>query len=131
MNRFAALLDSPVQWIFEKEPGYLCCSMSAAQEQQGLATAELTQRCWSEVRAAIPALRDATLACSSVTRNPEATYLPAPGMRRAAQRTSEPALAMAGSWTDTGWPDTMESAVRSGIAAAQALSSPEAFSSRA
>jgi squalene-associated FAD-dependent desaturase len=127
---FAALLDSPVQWIFEKEPGYLCCSMSAAQEQQRMTTAELTQQCWSDVRTALPALSDATLVCSSVTRNPEATYLPAPGTRRTAQRTSEPAVAIAGSWTDTGWPDTMESAVRSGIAAAKALLSPGALSSR-
>ncbi len=118
---FAALLDSPVQWIFEKEPGYLCCSMSAAGEYLSLSTAQLTERAWSEVRSALPSLRDASLARSAVTRNLEATYLRAPGEKRTSQRTSEPRLAIAGSWTDTGWPDTMESAVRSGIAAAELI----------
>ncbi len=57
---------------------------------------------------------------SAVTRNPEATWLPRIGARRTSQRTSHPAIALAGSWTETGWPDTMESAVRSGTAAAEA-----------
>jgi squalene-associated FAD-dependent desaturase len=118
---FAAALGSPLQWIFEKEPGYLCCSFSAADEYTGLTNAELAQLAWDEVRLYLPVLRSASLRDSAVTRNPEATYLPPPGVPRVPQRTSDPAVAIAGSWTETGWPDTMESAVRSGSAAARAL----------
>ncbi len=119
---FAAALDSPLQWIFEKTPGYLCCSCSAAEEYLRLPTAELEAMAWSEVRAYLPMLRDAALTRSAVTRNPEATYLPRLGVRRPAQRTSSAAVAIAGAWTETGgWPDTMESAVRSGIRAARVI----------
>lgn len=121
---FAALLDSPLQWIFEKAPGYLCCSCSAAEEYLRLPTAELERLAWQEARTFLPSLRDASLARSAVTRNPEATYLPRLGTRRPRQRTAHPAVAIAGAWTDTGgWPDTMESAVRSGTAAARIVMS--------
>jgi hydroxysqualene dehydroxylase len=118
---FAAALESPVQWIFEKAPGYLCCSFSAADRYARLSTAELASLAWNEVRAFVPRLGGATLQRSSVTRNPEATYLPRIGMRRPAQQTAHPAVAIAGAWTQTGWPDTMESAVRSGRSAARAI----------
>ncbi len=118
---FAAALDSPLQWIFEKAPGYLCCSFSAAQEYLTLPTAELEALAWREAQAFIPALKNANLIRSAVTRNPEATWLPRVGTKRTAQSTSHPAIAIAGSWTDTGWADTMESAVRSGTAAAKHL----------
>ncbi|MGA8475633.1 MAG: squalene--hopene cyclase [Candidatus Cybelea sp.] len=118
---FAAALDSPLQWIFEKSPGYLCCSFSAAQEYLLLPTAELEVFAWREVQAFLPSLSEATLLRSAVTRNPEATWLPRVGAQRTSQHTSHPAIAVAGSWTDTGWPDTMESAVRSGVTAASGL----------
>ena len=118
---FATLLDSPVQWIFQKESGYICCSVSAADEYVMRPTAELAALAWNEVRGAIPGLAGAHLVRSAVTRNPEATYLPKPGVVRPPQRTRQRNVAIAGSWTNTGWPDTMESAVRSGIAAAAAL----------
>jgi len=115
---FAAALDAPLQWIFEKRPGYLSCSFSAAGDSMSMPTAELEAFAWNEVRAFVPALRDANLVRAAVTRNPEATWLPKPGAARTAQRTSDPAIAIAGSWTDTGWPDTMESAIRSARTAA-------------
>jgi squalene-associated FAD-dependent desaturase len=118
---FAAALESPLQWIFEKEPGYLCCSFSAADAYMRLPTSELEALAWEETKTFVPALRDATLLRSAVTRNPEATYVARPGMPRAPQQTSQSAVAIAGSWTDTGWPDTMESAVRSGLAAARVI----------
>jgi squalene-associated FAD-dependent desaturase len=118
---FAAVLESPLQWIFEKAPGYLCCSFSAAEEYMVLPTAELEVFAWREVQAFLPALKNASLTRSAVTRNPEATWLPRVGATRTAQRTSSPLIAIAGSWTATGWPDTMESAVRSGNLAAREL----------
>jgi hypothetical protein len=121
---FVAALESPLQWIFEKEPGYLCCSFSAADEYLRQPTAELESLAWREVQTFLPSLKDATLVRSAVTRNPEATWLPRVGAARTQQRTSHPRIAIAGSWTETGWPDTMESAVRSGNLAAAALLSP-------
>jgi len=118
---FVAVLESPLQWIFEKEPGYLCCSFSAADEYLRQPTAELEALAWGEVQTFLPALKDAKLVRSAVTRNPEATWLPRVGVARTPQRTNHPAIAIAGSWTQTGWPDTMESAVRSGNLAAQLL----------
>jgi len=118
---FAAVLDSPLQWIFEKQPGYLACSFSAAGSSFHLATSELAALAWEETQRYVPALRDATLLRSAVTRNPEATYVPRPGAKRVGVATNVAQMTLAGSWTDTGWPDTMESAVRSGVAAARAL----------
>jgi squalene-associated FAD-dependent desaturase len=118
---FAAALESQLQWIFQKAPGYLSCSFSAAGESMSMPTADLEALAWREVQAFVPALQNAKLIRSAVTRNPEATWLPKVGMRRTSQRTRHPAVTIAGSWTDTGWPDTMESAVRSGRLAARAL----------
>ncbi len=123
---FVAALESPLQWIFEKEPGYLCCSFSAADEYLRQPTAELETLAWREVQTFLPALKGATLVRSAVTRNPEATWLPRVGATRTQQRTNHRAIAIAGSWTETGWPDTMESAVRSGNLAAQAILSHSA-----
>jgi squalene-hopene/tetraprenyl-beta-curcumene cyclase len=118
---FAAALDSPLQWIFEKAPGYCCCSFSAAERYLRVPTAELESFAWSEAQAFVPALAQAKLVRSAVTRNPEATWLPRIGARRTSNKTAHAAIAIAGAWTDTGWPDTMESAVRSGTAAAEEL----------
>lgn len=118
---FAAALDSPLQWIFEKSPGYLCCSISAADEYLLMPTEALEKLAWNEAQAYLPQVQRATLTRSAVTRNPEATWLARLGKTRTLQRTNNPAIAIAGSWTETGWPDTMESAVRSGKMAAQYL----------
>jgi squalene-associated FAD-dependent desaturase len=117
----AALLDSPVQWVFEKAPGYVCCSMSAADDYIRRPTEETVQLCWEEAARAIPALRGARLVDGRATRSPEGTFLAAPDVARPGPETRFPNVAIAGSWTDTGWPDTLESAVRSGLAAARSL----------
>jgi squalene-associated FAD-dependent desaturase len=118
---FAALLESPVQWIFRKGEGYLCCSASAAGPMVTESTDAVVAKCWDEVRGAFPALRAANLVASAVTRNPASTYLPRAGVKAPGPRTSDSRVTIAGSWTATGWPDTMESAVRSGSNAARAL----------
>lgn len=118
---FAALLDSPVQWIFQKAPGYLCASISAADEFVARPSLEVAAMAWERIQGSVPALRSARLVRAAATRNPEGTFLAAPGVRRPGPRTAVPAFAIAGAWTATGWPDTMESAVRSGIAAAKVL----------
>ncbi len=118
---FAAILESPVQWVFQKGPGYLACSLSAASAAVRLGEAELVERCRAEVEAVVPGLRGARLVRSAATRDPEATFVPAPGLRRPVPGMLAPGLALAGAWTQTGWPATMEAAVRSGRAAARAV----------
>jgi len=118
---FAAIAGSPVQWVFQKRPGYLCCSLSAADAIVARPEAELVELCRAEVAAAWPRLASVRLLRGAATRDPEATFVPAPGLVRPGPRTALPNLVIAGSWTDTGWPATMESAVRSGRAAAAAL----------
>ena len=54
-------------------------------------------------------------------KEPEATFVPVPGLERPGPRTPLANLFLAGAYTDTGWPATMESAVRSGLAAAAAV----------
>jgi squalene-associated FAD-dependent desaturase len=120
---FAALIGSPLQWVFRKGENYLVCSMSAADEYARRTTDELIALAWEEVRSAIPALRDATLEHGAVTRNVEATFSAPSSVVRPGPQTSFSNVVIAGSWTATGWPDTMESAVRSGDAAAKHLSS--------
>lgn len=118
---FAAILDSPVQWVFKKGEGYLCCSISAADDLVARPTTDMVAIAWEQVQAALPGLRAARLVRGAATRNPEGTYLARPGAVRPQAATLLPNLAVAGAWTATGWPDTMESAVRSGLSAARVL----------
>ncbi|PZS01215.1 MAG: phytoene dehydrogenase, partial [Chloroflexi bacterium] len=117
---FAALLDSPVQWVFEKGSGYLCCSMSAADEYISRPSSELIDLCHDELSLVLPVIRSNQPLRGAVTRDREATFIPTPGLRRPGSATSQPRVTIAGAWTDTGWPATMESAVRSGRSAARA-----------
>ena len=118
---FAALLDSPVQWVFAKGDGHLCCSLSSADSLARLSGAELAALCDAELRGVLPELRGVELLRSACTRDPEATFVPRPGLRRPGNATPVENLVLAGAYTDTGWPATMESAVRSGRAAAATL----------
>jgi squalene-associated FAD-dependent desaturase len=118
---FAALLDSPVQWVFEKSPGYVCCSLSAADGLVGRPESELVELGRAELAAVLPQAARARLLRGAATRDPEATFIPAPGMRRPGPSTKLSNLVIAGAWTDTGWPATIESAVRSGRTAANTL----------
>ncbi|WP_405016585.1 hydroxysqualene dehydroxylase HpnE [Kitasatospora sp. NBC_00070] len=128
---FFAALGSPVQWVFDRTPHsglavpgaqYLALSQSAVQDEIELPVAELRARYLPELERLLPAARGAEVLDFFVTRERTATFAPAPGTAplRPAARTHLPGLLLAGSWTATGWPATMESAVRSGHAAADA-----------
>jgi squalene-associated FAD-dependent desaturase len=131
---FAAAVGSPVQWMFDRtsssevEHGQLLSlSLSGADEELALTRARLVERSAKAIARMLPAARDAQLLDSAVTREPAATFRGAPGSARLRPpaRTDVPGLALAGAWTDTGWPATMEGAVRSGsAAAAQVLAHP-------
>ncbi|HEY2195705.1 MAG TPA: hydroxysqualene dehydroxylase HpnE [Actinomycetospora sp.] len=126
---FAAGLDTEVQWVFDRSgahgalpPGaqYLVVSLSAADAYLPLGAEALVDRFMTELGRLLPAAAGARLLDGFVTREPRATFRPAPGTaaHRPAARTALTALALAGAWTDTGWPATMEGAVRSGEDAA-------------
>jgi squalene-associated FAD-dependent desaturase len=127
---FMAAVDSDVQWIFDRtdhselDTGqYLAVSLSAADEFIDVPTAALRERFLPALKEILPGLESARLLDFFVTREREATFRPSPGTARLrpTARTAEAGLYLAGAWTDTGWPATMEGAVRSGDAAAAAL----------
>ena len=128
---FAAAIDSPVQWVFDRTrisgmdgPGqYLAISLSAADEYADVPAARLREQFVPALAELFPAARDAQVTEFFVTRERRATFRQAPGSGalRPKAATQHPGLVLAGAWTDTGWPDTMEGAVRSGLAAAVEL----------
>ena len=101
-------------------PQYLAISLSAADEYVDLPAAALREQFVPALAELFPAAREAQVTEFFVTRERRATFRQAPGTARLRPRagTQLPGLVLAGAWTDTGWPDTMESAVRSGLAAA-------------
>lgn len=78
-----------------------------------------------ELREFFPAAREATLVKATVVKEVNATFSPVPGIDqyRPSQSTHWPRIFLAGDWTTTGWPATMEGAVRSGYLAAEAITS--------
>ncbi|MER6990424.1 hydroxysqualene dehydroxylase HpnE [Saccharopolyspora hirsuta] len=128
--RMAAVLDSPVQWVFDRTAisgathgQYLALSLSAAQEYVDQRTEDLRALFVPAVQQLFPRAREARLLDFFVTREPRATFRQAPGTAaiRPDARTPVPGLVLAGAWTGTGWPDTTEGAVRSGARAAEVV----------
>jgi predicted NAD/FAD-dependent oxidoreductase len=131
---FAAAVDSPVQWVFDRtrisgmhargDAGqYLAISLSAADEYASTPVADLREKFVPALAKLFPAAKDATVTEFFVTREKRATFRQVPGTAKLRPKaaTGLPGLVLAGSWTDTGWPDTMEGAVRSGLNAVIAL----------
>jgi hydroxysqualene dehydroxylase len=125
---FAASVDSPVQWVFDRTAGsglvdgqYLAISLSAAGDELHATAEQLQARYLPALVELLPAAADAEVREFFVTREHAATFRAAPGARawRLGPCTDMPGMVLAGAWTDTGWPATMEGAVRSGHAAAR------------
>jgi zeta-carotene desaturase len=102
---------------------YLQLVISASYGLMKLSRQEIVELCLREVREVLPEARYATLLKSTVIKEAAATFSPEPGSDawRPAQATQVPNLFLAGDWTATGWPATMEGAVRSGYMAAEAV----------
>ena len=128
---FVAVLDDALQYVFNRSlitglsgpSQWLTCSLSGAyataeQSQQRIVDATL-----AALRRAFPDAAEAELLHWRVIKELDATFLPRPGLApyRLGPTTSIPNLLLAGAWTATEWPATMESAVRSGQAAAAAV----------
>ncbi|MCZ9341997.1 FAD-dependent oxidoreductase, partial [Streptomyces sp. TRM76130] len=100
----------------------LAVSQSAAQDEIDAPVAALRKRYLPALERLLPRARGAEVKDFFVTRERTATFAPVPGVGRLrpGARTKAPGLYLAGAWTATGWPATMESAVRSGVGAAGA-----------
>jgi len=152
---FITLLDTTVQWVFNKTALYHSDDLSSrglgSPEESALSSGgqnkahpngqylqlvisasydllkksreEIIDLCLKEIRQALPAAREAQLVKATVIKEASATFSPEPGVDRfrPVQTTNTPGLFLAGDWTATGWPATMEGAVRSGYLAAEAV----------
>lgn len=125
---FVAGVGTPVQWVFDRtgpsglERGqYLAVSLSGADAEIEERSEDLRQRFVPALEALFPRARQARVERFFVTREHAATFRQVAGTRslRPPSATSLPGLYVAGAWTDTGWPATMEGAVLSGRAAAR------------
>jgi squalene-associated FAD-dependent desaturase len=129
----AVLLERTIQWMFHKSKlqkratnghgSYVELVVSASKTLVDKSKQEIVDLALSELREFFPGARNANLAKSTVIKELHATYSPRPGieMNRPRPETVWPRVFLAGDWTATGWPATMEGAVRSGYLAAQSL----------
>jgi uncharacterized protein with NAD-binding domain and iron-sulfur cluster len=124
----AVLIDSLSQWAFDRgevAPGefYLQVVVSAARDLKGLGRDEIQRRVLAELRRLFQPVASAKLLRAKVVTEHAATFSAVPGVDRwrPAQASPVANLAVAGDWTATGWPATMEGAVRSGYLAAEAI----------
>lgn len=147
---YLALLDRTTQWIFNKtqlygdavvgarhaEPQsaqpsaagqYLQLVISASYDLVEKSRQEIVDLCWREIQEALPAAQSAQLLKSTVVKEIAATFSPAPGCDRLRPGPRSPLsnMFLAGDWTATGWPATMEGAVRSGYLAAESILAAE------
>jgi squalene-associated FAD-dependent desaturase len=127
----AILLDTTIQWIFNKsrlrnEPGnYVELVVSASKSMVGMQRQEIIDLALRELALFFPVVAQAKLEKATVVKEVRATYSIRPQLDRLRPTSSSPwpRVYLAGDWIATGWPATMEGAVRSGYMAAEALSS--------
>jgi zeta-carotene desaturase len=128
----AVLLDTRIQWMFAKSRirrwpaergGYLELVISASWPELKMSREQILSSALQEIEMFFPAVKQAKLLKSGVLKEARATFSVVPGLDafRPNQATQWPGLYLAGDWTATEWPSTMEGAVRSGRLAAGAL----------
>jgi len=130
----AVLLDRTIQWMFHKskfhedrenagQGSYVELVVSASKSLVQKSREEILELATRELAEFFPAVREATLVKATVIKEIYATYAILPGLDkyRPEANTQWPQIFLAGDWTATGWPATMEGAVRSGYFAAEAL----------
>ncbi len=118
----ATLLDRTMQWMFNKEGGkYLQLVVSASRDLTALSRNDIIEIAIGDLRLYFPRVHDAKLLKAHVIKEQRATFSAAPETEklRPSAQTEIPNLFLAGDWTRTGWPATMEGAVRSGYLAAE------------
>ncbi|HXG32296.1 MAG TPA: hydroxysqualene dehydroxylase HpnE [Bryobacteraceae bacterium] len=121
---YAALLGRTIQWFFNKSGGsYLQVVVSASRQLIRKSRGEVVELAVRELGEFLPAVRHARLEASHVIKELRATFSARPGLEevRPGPETRIANLFLAGDWTRSGWPATMEGAVRSGYLAAEAV----------
>jgi uncharacterized protein with NAD-binding domain and iron-sulfur cluster len=128
----AVLLDRTIQWMFHKskllnrnsEGSYVELVVSASKSLVDMGRQEIIDLALRELSEFFPKVREANLEKATVIKEVHATYSPKPGVDAYRPGANSPwqGVFLAGDWTQTGWPATMEGAVRSGYLAAEALS---------
>jgi squalene-associated FAD-dependent desaturase len=120
----ATLLDRTMQWMFNKDAGrYLQLVVSASRDLTNLSRNEIIDIAIGDLRLYFPRVKDAKLLKAHVIKEQRATFSAAPETEvlRPTPEAGLPKVFLAGDWTRTGWPATMEGAVRSGYLAAEAV----------
>ena len=132
----AALLDRNIQWMFQKSKiipqhaavngsgSYLELVVSSSKTMLAMGRSEIIELAVKELAEFFPTVRDAKLVKATVIKEVNATFAPAPLSEeyRLHPESPWPRLFFSGDWTATGWPATMEGAVRAGYLTAEALS---------
>ena len=111
-----------MQWMFNKDGGkYLLLVVSASRDLTPLSREEIVDIAIGDLRLYFPRVCDAKLVKAHVIKEQRATFAAAPDTERLRPTTDSGIanLYLAGDWTRTGWPATMEGAVRSGYMAAE------------
>jgi len=119
----ATLLDRTIQWMYNKSDGrYLQLVVSASRSLITRGRPEIIELALRELAEFFPAVRTAKLERAQVVKEVRATFSARPGLeaQRPLAQTALPNFSLAGDWTRSGWPATMEGAVRSGYLAAEA-----------
>ena len=127
----AVLLDATIQWMYQRDKlqsapagqgSHLELVVSVAHKLVPMSQRDIIELAVRELALFFPAVREARLLQAIVTKEVRATFSVPPGLdaHRPGARTAWPGLYLAGDWTDTGWPATMEGAARSGFLAAEA-----------
>jgi zeta-carotene desaturase len=120
----ATLLDRTIQWMFNKGDGrYVQLVVSASRSLTPMPRNEVIDLALRELAEFFPAVKNAVLEKAHVVKEVRATFSAAPGLeaRRPTANTPWENFFLAGDWTRSGWPATMEGAVRSGYIAAEAV----------
>jgi squalene-associated FAD-dependent desaturase len=121
---YAALLDRNIQWFFNKDGGrYLQVVVSASRGLLPMSREEVISLALKELGEFLPAVGATPLLKAHVVKEVRATFSAVAGLEaeRPLPPTPAPNLFLAGDWTRSGWPATMEGAVRSGYLAAEAV----------
>jgi zeta-carotene desaturase len=126
----ATLLDRTIQWMFNKRDGrYVQLVVSASRSLIEKGRSEIIELAQSELADFFPDVRKARLERAQVIKEVKATFSAKPGIEhlRPGPRTSVSNLYLAGDWTRSGWPATMEGAVRSGYHSAECIARDAGF----
>jgi squalene-associated FAD-dependent desaturase len=121
----ATLLDRTIQWMFNKNGGtYVQLVISASRGMVEMSRGDVIALALRELAEFFPTVKDASLVRAHVVKEVRATFSAQPGLEalRPGTATQWPNVFLAGDWTQSGWPATMEGAVRSGYIAAEAVS---------